>query len=205
MPKQPHFEPIAGMDGFYEAFNGKLRCVAIELGSGGFCLYSPISGLTADMLDAVEFILAPNIYHNKAVAACQAVFPQAAMLAPKACHERLTKVTGVSFDALEDADLAMPAGTRLVYPEGLKTGEVWISTSTGLVVVDAFAGPGSSAAGVQLLKPFPRYGLGDAAIYRPWVRNFLKDTEPQILVPCHGGIARDATLKADMLALVEAL
>lgn len=209
MPKLSAFEPIAGMDGFWVASNGKLNCVAIRLGTGGLCLYSPAAGLGAETLDSlaklgsVEVLLAPNHYHNKALVEYQAAFSQAQLLATAEGAPRLTNVTGLAFDLLEDVGLALPDGAAFVMPKGLKTGEVWIATQTGLIVVDAFAGPAKPGGDPALLKTFPRYGVGYPHHYKTWAKAFVAQKAPTRLVPCHGQMVTDKALPEKLIALIE--
>ncbi|PJI92414.1 hypothetical protein BC777_1263 [Yoonia maricola] len=204
MPDLPAFEQIAGLDGVYSTSNGKLRCVAIRLNSGGLCLYSPVLGLgqtarnSLDHLGSVEVLPAPNQYHNKGLAQYHAAFPQAALVAPADVCARLKKVTGLTFDPLQTVGLELPEPARLVFPEGLKTGEVWIAVGAALIVVDAFAGAGAP----ELLKTFPRYGVGNASVYTTWVQRFLTQQSPNMLVPCHGSIVRDDALSDQLVALL---
>ena len=200
------FEPITGMDGVYSATRGKLRCVAIRLQSGGWCLFSPVAGLEqeAQALGQITYILAPNQYHNKGIAGHHALLPQAALIAPQACRDRLARITGARFTALEEATLDLPDGVRILAPEGLKTGEVWIVAGDGLIVVDAFAGEAKESDTPQLLKTFPRYGVADQPIYAAWVAKVMAAERPTILVPCHGGIVRNAALPELLVGLASA-
>ncbi|MEL6685901.1 MAG: hypothetical protein AAFN63_16365 [Pseudomonadota bacterium] len=205
MPDLPAFSQIDGLDGFYSASNGKLRCVAIRLNTGGLCLYSPVLGLgqaareSLNRLGSVDVLLAPNQYHNKGLAQYHAAFPQAALIAPVDACARLKEVTGLTFDALQTVGLELPKPAHLVFPEGLKTGEVWIAVGAALIVVDAFAGTGAP----ELLKTFPRYGVGDASVYTTWAQAFLMQQSPKVLVPCHGSIVRDEALADQLVALLQ--
>lgn len=192
------FEPVEGMDGVFTATRGALRCVAIRLRSGDYCLYSPVAGLEeeARALGQIAVLLAPNHYHNKGIAAHRAMFPQARLIAPQACCDRLHKVTGAEFSSLERSVLALPDDMRLIPTQGLKTGEVWVIHSGGLGVVDAFAGAAGDGDTPQMLKTFPRYGVSDPQVYVAWVSAFMAREKPVILVPCHGGIVRNEALPA---------
>lgn len=152
----------------------------------------------------ITYILAPNQYHNKGIAGHHALLPQAALIAPQACRDRLARITGARFSALEEATLDLPDGVRILAPEGLKTGEVWIVAGDGLIVVDAFAGEAKESDTPQLLKTFPRYGVADQPIYAAWVAKVMAAERPTILVPCHGGIVRNAALPELLVGLASA-
>ena len=203
------FEAIPGMAGFFSATNGKLRCTAISLRSGGICLHSPVQGFSPgaesslDRLGDVRFLLAPNHYHNKGLGEYAGRFPGARLVAPEASRPRLQKVTGLKFEDLEALEPDMPDGARIVTPAGLKTGEIWIVTVTGWVVVDAFAGSTGGDPSPRLLSTFPRYGVADKTKYSRWVEDFIGSNPPQTLVPCHGDIVHDPELRTKLTDLVE--
>lgn len=210
------FEPIADVDGMFTATKGDLRCTAITLRSGGLCLFSPVAGLNAHAMDSlahlgtVEFLFAPNHYHNKGLAEYHATFPAATTIASDASRPRLQQITGLEFQGLEALEHRLHDGMRLVTPRGLKTGEVWIVAPSGhrvaWLVVDAFAGrKGSVAKGheaVRLLGTFPRFGIRDRPIYVEWLNSLLQSEPPEILIPCHGHIERGPELKVQLQNLV---
>ena len=90
------FEPVADVNGLFTATKGDLRCTAIVLKSGGLCLFSPVAGLNdqakASLADLgpVEFLFAPNHYHNKGLAEYQAAYPTAKTIASDAGRPRLS-------------------------------------------------------------------------------------------------------------------
>lgn len=210
MPTQlSEFEAIPEMDGFFCATNGRLRCTAIRLQSGGICLHSPVAGLgirartSLDKLGNVEFLLAPNHYHNKGLGEYAQTFPKAHLVAPPASQPRLQKITGLAFEGLEALRSEMPEETRFVSPVGLKNGEVWIVTAGAWIVVDAFAGPSGGDSSPRILGTFPKYGVGDSTQYSRWVRDFLGSDPRRTLVPCHGDIIHDPDLPAKLKDLVD--
>lgn len=203
------FDAIPGMEGYFSATNGRLRCTAVSLKSGGICLHSPVADLghaarsSLDKLGKVEFLLAPNHYHNKGLGEYAGIFPNARVVAPPASQPRLEKITGLAFEDLDTLRPELPDGTRFVSPAGLKNGEVWIVTVQGWIVVDAFAGPSGGDSSPRLLGTFPKYGIGDSIEYSDWVKGFILSNPPHILVPCHGDIIRNPDLPARLKALVE--
>lgn len=202
MAQLTEFTAIPEMEGFYSATKGGLRCTAVRLQSGALCLFSPVAGLGGTAIDSlrkigeVAFLLAPNQYHNKGLAEYAQTFRTARLIAPAVCHARLQKVTGLAFDDISALIPELPPDTRLVSPEGLKTGEVWMIARTGWLVVDAFAGPEKGDNPAKLLKTFPRYGVGDATVYTTWARDFIAKTACDMLVPCHGALVRSPDLSA---------
>jgi len=205
----PKLEPILGMKGFYRIQKGNLACTAIQLKTGEFCLHSPVSGLSGPIkssledLGSVKFILAPNHYHNKALDEFADAFPTATLTASEESRTRLEKVTSLHFEGLGELQEAMPAGVQIIRTQGLKTGEVWVFTKKGLLVVDAFAGPANGSMSPTLLKTFPRYGVKNRETYVSWMNDFFDAHSPEILIPCHGDLVSDAKLTPKLLALVD--
>lgn len=207
------FEAVPGFSGIYEARSKGLASFVIDLKSGGICLFSPVAGLTERARDSllslgdVRFLFAPNHYHNKAVREYAEAFPAARLAAPAAAIPRLEQVTGLEFDASDDLAAVLPAGAALLEPDGLKTGENWLRVrqkkNTAWMVVDAFCGPQASGPDEpQLLKTFPRYGVGDMDHYIAWVDRQVRRDKPTSLLPCHGRSIHDADLPEKLLSLV---
>jgi len=217
--KLSRFEPITGVDGLLTATKGELRCTAITLQSGGLCLFSPVAGLNACAQEslrergAVEFLIAPNHYHNKGMAEYAKAYPAASIVASEASQPRLERMTGLNFQGLEALSQSFPEGMRLVPPEGLKTGEVWLVAPAGngvaWLVVDAFAGakglPEEGDETVRLLGTFPKFGIQDRSLYLEWLNRFLHSEPPDVLIPCHGQIESGPRLKAQLQNLMAGL
>lgn len=210
------FEPIDGANGLFTATKGELRCTAIMLRSGGLCLYSPVAGLgthakeSLEELGTVDFLLAPNHYHNKALVEYVEAFASARTVASVASQPRLERITGLGFEGLDELSQGLPDGMHLATPPGLKTGEVWLVASVGKgvgwLIVDAFAG-GKDAAEeggetVRLLGTFAKFGVGDRSLYVEWLDELLQSQPPDVLIPCHGGIVRAPDLRAQMQTLI---
>ncbi|MEM9850853.1 MAG: hypothetical protein AAF761_02530 [Pseudomonadota bacterium] len=210
------FQPVPGFDTVFTARNGDLRCTALRLGSGALCLYSPVSGLgdaareSLAALGDVTHLLAPNHYHNKALRDYVEVFPGATLCSTAAAAPRLEKQTGLTPTPLDAAGMDLPAGARFVDPQGLKTGEVWIDLQTGtnrlLIVTDAFRGAKEAdeidCKTPSLLGTFPKFGIADKTAYRTWLRAYLTDAPPTLLLPCHGSRVASDTLADDLFKLV---
>ncbi|WP_299043264.1 hypothetical protein [uncultured Tateyamaria sp.] len=214
------FRPVDGADGLvHSARKGNLRCTAIRLRDGGLCLYSPVAGLgmaARDSLEAlgpVAYLLAPNHYHHKGLAEYCAAFPDAQLICSTAARPRLETQTSLSFAACEDADLGLPPLARVVVPNGLKTGEIWIALRTGSdmiwIVTDAFCGEQAASDTVsdapRLLGTFPRFGIGDRSAYRAWLAGQVATAAPTRIIPCHGSIIHGDALGAQALQLIDAL
>ena len=214
------FRPLDGADGIHVAHRAGLRCSAITLKDGSLCLFSPVSGLDDAVIESlagigdVAFLLAPNHYHNQALAEYDAVFPDALPCAPQGAVRRLEKITGHSFEKTERLAALLPDDTDIVEPAGLKTGEIWIRKRgdgpTLWMVVDAFKGPKDAPAlswseTPELLKTFPKFGIRDRDAYRNWLLAQIARDQPQALVPCHGGLVRTPDLPIRLEALVEDL
>ena len=202
----------------WSAENGSLRCTAVRLRTGGLCLYSPVPGLLGEALDSlnalgcVEFLLAPNHYHHKGINEYAERFPEAKLACSNRARPRLEKQTGQTFSSITDLASDLADCSRILEPEGLKTGEVWIEIDTGSerlwVVTDAFRGPKESrgygdrprrTAGyipeIRYRQPGPvsRVGLYPDRSCAP----------PTMIVPCHGSITTSPSIGAEALALIE--
>ena len=214
------FRPLDAADGIQIARRADLRCSAITLKDGSLCLFSPVSGLNDAVIESiagignVAFLLAPNHYHNQALAEYVAAFPNALPCAPQGAVRRLEKITGLSFEKTERLAALLPDGTDIIEPAGLKTGEIWLRKRgdgpTLWMVVDAFKGPKDAPAlswskTPELLKTFPKFGIRDRDVYRDWLLAQIAGDQPQVLVPCHGGLVRAPDLPIRLEALVEEL
>jgi len=211
------FKKINGLDGIYTAENGNLRCNAIKLESGGLCLFSPVMGLGEEAiaslakLGKVEFLVAPNHYHNKGLMEYCEAFPKASLCASPEAHKRLEKITGLQFFDLNALVSILPHNIQLVFPRGLKTGEVWINAtsdqSRAWLVVDAFSGPkgnpGNIAREPEMLGTFPKFGVGDKEIYLTWVERQIQEAKPTMIVPCHGNIVCSSQLAKSLQLLIQ--
>lgn len=214
------FAQTEGLPNVWCARRGSLRCTAIKLKRGGLVLFSPVLGLTADVreqlqaLGPVRFLLAPNHYHNKALNEYSQAFPDAAIVAPPAAHDRLVRVTGLRFDDLTELKRTLPQSTKILTTVGLKTGEIWLRIKTqadiAWIVVDAFCTrvaitKPSDASAPALLGTFPKMGVADKQIYGDWVRKQIALDQPSIVIPCHGLVMRAAALPLRLEALIEKL
>jgi len=214
------FAQIEGLPNVWCARRGSLRCTAIKLKGGGLVLFSPVLGLTAQgreqlqSLGPVRFLLAPNHYHNKALTEYSHAFPDAAIVAPPDAHERLGRVTGLSFDGLTALRKSLPQSVKLLTTVGLKTAEIWLRIKTQAnvtwVVVDAFctrvtAGKSPDISAPALLGTFPKMGVADKQIYGEWVRKQIAQDQPSIVIPCHGLVIRAVALPSRLEALIATL
>ncbi|MGH1539481.1 MAG: hypothetical protein ACRBHB_03580 [Arenicella sp.] len=215
------FEKLKGIDGIYVAYKANLRCSALVLKDGSVCVFSPVAGLGEKARESladigeVKFLLAPNHYHNKGISEYLTAFPGAVLCASAQAAPRLQKITGVVPQELEAIKFLLADGTTLVEPQGLKTGEVWLSVRSKQeqiwLVVDAFSGPkidksDSWAERPEILKTFPNYGVKDKVVYANWTRQQLEQDSPAMLVPCHGSIVKAEKLPqalAELLAVYD--
>lgn len=211
------FTPIDGLDGVYTARLGKLSCTALRLVDGSLCLYSPVAGLEktlagqANEIGAASALFAPNHYHNKGLAGHTRAFPTAVLYCSDTARPRLSKTTGLDFDASVKLNAALPTRVTMHEPDGLKTGEVWMVVNSGadcaLIVTDAFGSlarpPGEFGQEATLLRGFPRYGIEDAGAYKTWASGILSETAPTILLPCHGSPVRSPDLATQLIGLLD--
>jgi hypothetical protein len=203
------FAPLPECAGIFVATKGNLRCTAIALARDGLCLFSPVAGLSAaarsslDAIGDVTHLFAPNHYHNLGIAEYATAFPRASLCASPKAVPRLEKVTGLAFADLADLTARLPPHLSLVEPDGLRTGEVWLraktSSLTAWFVVDAIAGASMANGNSRfdhptLLRTFPRFGVRDKKAYVDWFARQLAVDQPQLVVPCHGGIIASSDL-----------
>lgn len=207
------FSELDGVEGVYVAHSGKLSCSAIRLTGGGVCLYSPIAGMAEthctplEELGGVTALFAPNHYHHNGLKEHAALFLNAALYCSPSAEPRLHKITGLNFEGLDKLEPELPRHIRILEPPGLKTGEVWLEVhqpgETVWILTDAFsserAPQGGFAENPAMLSTFPRYGVKDAATYKKWVEQRLSDSEPTILVPCHGSPVKCANLGSSLM------
>ena len=210
------FQPLKGLEGLFILQENNLRSSAIRLCDGSLCIYSPIAGTanaaqeSLSKLGEVSILLAPNHYHNKGLAEYQEVFPDADLSCSTTALPRLSKVTGLKFKGLEAVKDQLSTNTRILEPEGLKTGEIWVQIQSKIhvvwIVTDAFTAPptlaGKYSQEPSLLNAFPKYGVKDRAQYIRWVEVEIAGLAPTTLVPCHGGLLKSKNLG---LALVKLL
>lgn len=202
-----------GVDGLCVARLGKLSSTILRLQDGSLCIYNPVAGLENQIggLGNVSALLAPNHYHNKGLEGHVTAFPDARLYCSATARPRLAKLTGLTFEGLDELKERLADGSALFEPESLKTGEIWLQvqsqTKCALVVTDAFNTPqrsaGARANQVGLLGTFPRYGIKDPGTYKAWATAFLTASAPTNLLPCHGGPVDSVGLTARLLDLVE--
>ncbi|RVU36108.1 hypothetical protein EOI86_12830 [Hwanghaeella grinnelliae] len=201
------------IEGFADVFTvrqDKLSCTVLRLPDGGLCLYSPLPKLTDTVevglreLGEVTVLLAPNHYHNRGLAVHAEAYPKARLICSRHAAPRLTNQTGFDFEAVDQLAIDLPESIRVLEPEGLKTGEIWIEVEAGAglawIVCDAFNGPpfprrstpGQGSVGQiyadtpSLLGTFPKFGVGDRDAYKAWAIEVLSNRKPTIMIPCHG-------------------
>lgn len=211
------FLQIPQQTDLWSAQKGTLRCTALRLRDGSLCLFSPVSGLGRAAMDSlaalgeVAFLLAPNHFHNKGLAEYTNAFPDAVPVCSERARPRLEKQTGLSFGKLHPLGELLPDNGQIVEPDGLKTGEVWLTMQTGeetvWVVCDAFKGASGKTVAegvrIELLGTFPTYGVKNMGLYATWVKARLIAQPPTLVVPCHGGLVRSETLVTDITLLLD--
>lgn len=212
-----NFVEIDHSSRIYCATKGTLRCTAIKLADNSLCLFSPVLGLTEQVIEKVKqlgdvsFILAPNHYHNKGVAEYVEAFPKAIITAPELAIPRLEKVTKIAFETLTRFKEKLPEDISIIHTEGLKTGEIWLRVkakeSIIWIVVDAFCTmkdntkkPESDTP--QILGTFPKMGVQDPAAYRQWVLEQIQRDKPTLILPCHGSAIKSAQLPSKLTTLM---
>ncbi len=213
------FLPVRGFDGLWSARSATLRCTAIRLKSGELCLYSPVAGLSVEVLESlkaigdVQLLLAPNQYHNMGLKEYHATFPDAKLCCSGKAKPRLEKITGLKFDTLESLDEDLPDTMQILEPDGLKTGEIWIriqgQDQLAWILTDAFCGPKGKQSDMsdkpELLGTFPKFGVADKKIYSHWVDQTLSRNIPTRIIPCHGSMISGPNLGKALRTILTSL
>ena len=212
------FDKLEGFTSVYTARNNKLRCSAIALPGGSVCLFSPVSGLNAEAKQNLEemgdvtYLLAPNHYHNKGLVEYAGEFPNARVMASEDAIPRLHQITKLPVESVKPLLSLLPKQTTVLYPTGLKTGELWIRVKTkqgiSWFVGDAFCTTKPNATQTiadspELLGTFPKFGVADKTIYLDWVHRQIAKDKPTTIVPCHGQIVHAKDLTNKLYKLME--
>lgn len=200
----------------WSAQKGTLRCTALRLRDGSFCLYSPVLGLgnqakaSLAAIGEVAYLLAPNHYHHKGLNEYALAFPKAKAVCSGLAQPRLEKQTGLTFDGLEQLETLLPDGCDFAEPDGLKTGEVWLVVKSEReclwIVCDSLKGPKGKASHVgqtvEMLGTFPTFGIKDQGAYTAWLQGRSAADEPTMIIPCHGSMVRSEHLAKDIMSLL---
>ncbi len=190
----------AGFEDISIINSSKLWSSIIRLSDGSLCIYSPIKGLKASIIESiralgdVSYILAPNHYHNKGIADHLEFFPDAELVCSDGARPRLEKQTKLKLLGLDKLTKQLPSHIKILEPAGLKTGEIWFEVKQGndllWIVCDAFSSEpkkGDKFSGtLSMLKTFPKYGVENDEAYQAWVAGQIKTQAPDVIVPCHG-------------------
>lgn len=141
-------------------------------------------------------------------------FSNSIFAASKAATPRLNKLTGLNFQDLKTLSDLLPSHISILYPSGLKTGEIWLrierANSIAWLVVDAFCSKNKNSKNSvvdepALLGPFPKMGVGNKDEYFEWAMNRLHKDKPSMIIPCHGAIISSKTLTYKLEDLVKSL
>jgi hypothetical protein len=212
------FVQLKEIEGVFIGRTAHLCCTALRLADGKVCLFSPVQGLGVAAktslrdIGIVSHLIAPNHYHNKALAEYAAAFPKALLCTSSKAVPRLQKLTGLDFSDMGSVAENLAGGFTVLTPDGLKTGEIWLRCDAKRrrtwFVVDAFCGPKTSPESdrsetAAFLGTFPTYGVQDRTLYLSWLRQQLRADKPTLMVPCHGSIVASHDLPGQLLALAE--
>ena len=119
----------------------------VPLGGGALLVHSP-TWLGAKTFDAVEahgrpsILVAPNHYHHLSLGRYRERYPEAVAVASPQALPRLISKGHRGVEPVEAVAGRLPEGFRILIPDGLKTGEVFLSLpgpdGRTWVVTDAF-------------------------------------------------------------------
>lgn len=207
----------------------RARMAVVGLGNGDLLVVSP-GALPDDerwaeleMWGRPRFLLAPNHFHNSGLAAWQARYPDAQVVAHATAVPRLRKkLPGVAVSDLEPLVAALPASMRLLSPPGARQGETWVSLDTAVgrawFVTDSLLNeqrlPGGPVGwlawavgfrvGLMTNPFFKRVFLANKGAYKAWVAQQLEADPPALFVPAHGAPLDGPDLVRQLAAATEA-
>lgn len=124
--------PAPGAAGLRAARHAALRMTAARDQKGGVVVYSPVAGISPEMMSCLEELgtvhafLAPSQFHNLGIPEWSEAFPNTVRVAAEISIPRLKRQTGYDFEPL--AALRSPLISRLsiMSAPGVKAGEAWI-------------------------------------------------------------------------------
>lgn len=188
----------------------------VGLGQGELLIHSP-TWIDENTLHHIEHLgtprvlFAPNHYHHLHLARYRERFPGAVVTASRQAMLRLARKDHLGICPVND--LALPPGMKWIEPEGLRTGEVWISLRNAQgatwIVCDAFfnhVGPlriGVESMFLRCTRAVPGLCLGDSfkvlaiadkARYRRCLDRLLEEERPTRIIFSHGDALEVETL-----------
>lgn len=227
---QIDWQPVQPLEGVYEIrrSNGpvSLRAVAVDLGSGSVCVYSPVPKAGQNALQFLSSIgtpilLAPNAFHTLGLPEHAAAFADAKVVASGRASGRIHKKTGLVVHDLNALRQRLPAHVAILELPPIRNGEVWLSVRSGghcaWIVCDGFLNLHRTPSGafgmlLKVLRMGPglsisatfKWMLKNRAEYRDWLLAQIERDRPTILIPSHGQNINDPNLPARLRDLVHA-
>lgn len=205
----------------YRFAMGWARSVAVEFEAGRFLVYSPGKTLTESFVTelgakgSVEFLVAPNAFHNEGLDAWQERFPEARVVCAEGARSRVAKNTKTSLQPINLLSQALQDNVQVHLLElpSFRFGELWLVIKSeghcAWVVCDFF---------FNLKKPpkqlLPRLmltllgnipGLKVSRVvrwvliqsnktFRQWYLQRLNTDRPDTLVVNHGAVLQEENL-----------
>lgn len=216
------WSPIKGFadlwEGEYAIPNFVSRSVLFKLADGAMAVYSPGHGLLADFHNrfpdaCVRFLVAPNRFHHMGLAAWQAAYPDAQVVAPAEIVNTIAKKSNTHVHDLAALKAALSDQQSIVEVPGTKQPEVWLTQTEAQgccwVLCDAFFNLqrlpkpllvkwfiklGGSGPGLRISRLFKWLFLWDRKGYPAFVRAQMEQTPPTCLVVTHGAVIYDDNL-----------
>lgn len=168
---------------------------------------------TKDIGD-IAYIIAPNIFHHLGIKDYMKAFPKAKVYAPTDAIEKLNKKLSLKLLKLDEISKLMPTGVKIIIPEGLKSGEMWLyfktKSSNSLFVIDSFAGGKGEddfeKKGKALLRGvFKNMCLKDKEVHLDWIKTFLDKQKVDNLLPCHGAGLYSKKMNDQLVELIKGI
>ena len=201
----------------------------VPLRDGGALIHSPTwlgdesTFSQVEALGTPRVLLAPNHFHHLSLSRFRARYPDAIVVAAKSALPRLQAKGHRGLRDVMEVEGLLPAGGRVLCPEGLRSGEAWLSLADErgvrtLLVSDAFFHvlrpvKGLAAFFMRRLRTLPGLCIGDTfrwlavrdrAAYRRWATDVLSREQPRRLAVSHGEILECDDLAQRLVSLVEA-
>jgi hypothetical protein len=186
-----------------------LNMFVAQLPDRGLLIHSPTwlgpgTFEAVDALGEVRVIVAPNHFHHLSLPRFRERYPKALAVAAEGALPRLAKKGHSGVEPLSAAAALLPPGARFIVPDGMKTGESWLSMpgdgGPTWLVCDAWFNVKPPVTGlvgffVRLTKTGPGFTVGrmlrplhlrDRAAYLAFTRAELAREKPAIVLPSHG-------------------
>lgn len=223
LPSRPMSDAVVQLDRTLPS-GWTVGMLLVPVGEGQLLVYSPtwLGERTWERVEAhgtPTILVAPNHYHHLSLRRYRERYPEAAVVASEQAIPRLVKQGHVGIEPVASVAARLPEGFHFLIPEGLKTGEVFLSLPGAggrtWAVCDAFfnvPGPfkGWGSLPFRLLRTGPGLavgttfwwlGLQHTETYLGWLAKTLEAERPTQVLFSHGRPLQGEDLPERLTAL----